>query len=119
MRSASWGVVIEPSTRERSYGPRTVAREASGKWAISISPATVSNSSSQSSRLNWQPSQEANFQTASVGFCCWLILYLPLRQQMLHTTIWEDRPIPADKIGLILAVPTETNGTFHIALQRD
>ena len=31
MRSASCGVVIEPSTSERSYGPRTTAREASTK----------------------------------------------------------------------------------------
>ena len=32
-------------------------------------PATASSSSSQSSRLSWQPSQEANFHTASRGLC--------------------------------------------------
>jgi hypothetical protein len=31
MRSSSSGVVIEPSTRETSYGPSTTARVASGK----------------------------------------------------------------------------------------
>ena len=41
MRSASVRVVIEPSTSERSYGPRTVALEASRKYAISISPASA------------------------------------------------------------------------------
>ena len=43
------------------------AREASRKLAISTAPATASSSSSQSRRLSWQPSQEANFQTASFG----------------------------------------------------
>ena len=34
---------------------------------MSTSPASVSSSSSQSSTLSWQPSQEANFHTASLG----------------------------------------------------
>ena len=34
---------------------------------MSIAPATASSSSSQSSSESWQPSQEANFQTASLG----------------------------------------------------
>ena len=34
---------------------------------MSTAPATASSSSSQSSRVSWQPSHEANFQTASVG----------------------------------------------------
>ena len=37
------------------------------KLAISTAPATASSSSSQSRRESWQPSQEANFQTASLG----------------------------------------------------
>src|SRR5215813_7192115 len=65
MRSASCGVVTEPSTSDRSYGPLTIALDASTKYAICIASATASNSSSQSSRLNWQPSHEANFHTAS------------------------------------------------------
>ena len=36
MRSASCGVVIEPSTSDRSYGPATTSRDASGKLAIWI-----------------------------------------------------------------------------------
>ena len=67
IRSASCGVVIEPSTMERSYGPSTSALDASRKEAISTSPAIASSSSSQSSSVSWQPSQEANFQTASFG----------------------------------------------------
>ena len=34
---------------------------------MSIAPATASSSSSQSSSESWQPSHEANFQTASLG----------------------------------------------------
>ena len=52
IRSASRGVVIEPSTSVRSYGPFPTAREASRKFAISISPAIARSSSSQSRRLS-------------------------------------------------------------------
>src|SRR5271167_3197292 len=86
MRSASWGVVMEPSTSERSYGPLTTAREASGKLAISTASATASSSSSQSSRLNWQPSQEENFQTASLGLC----LLFCNRYPLLSTIIFSN-----------------------------
>jgi hypothetical protein len=68
IRSASCGVVTEPSTSDRSYGPSTSPRVASGKYAISISPASGRRCSSQSSSVSWHPSQEANFQTASFGF---------------------------------------------------
>ena len=76
MRSASWAVVIDPSTIEMSYGRvgiSTIALLASTKWAISTRSANISSSSSQSSRLSWQPSQEANFHTASVCFSTALI----------------------------------------------
>src|SRR5579863_7258573 len=123
MRSASCGVVIDPSTSDRSYGPRATARDASGKLAISISPATASNSSSQSSKLNWQPSQDANFQTASVGLCFVSIANSPLdfclEQHVLHTTVLEHWAIFADKIRPILAMPAHTHRTFHVALHRD
>src|SRR6516165_2559002 len=117
MRSASWGVVIDPSTRDRSYGPLTTARDASGKCAISTSPATASNSSSQSNRLNWQPSQDANFQTASFGLRS--ILDLPLEEQVLHATIGKHGSIFANKVWAILAVPAEAERTFHVAFHRD
>src|SRR6266852_6505862 len=119
IRSASCGVVMDPSTSERSYGPFTFARDASRKLAISTSPATASSSSSQSSRLSWQPSQEANFQTASFGLCLRAISYLPLCEQPLHTAVLEDGPILADEVWPVLAVPTEADGTLHIALHRD
>ena len=45
--------------------PSTRVGPASGKWAMSSCPASGSSSSSQSSSDSWQPSQEANFQTAS------------------------------------------------------
>ena len=68
IRSASCAFVTEPSTSERSYGPSTRAAPASRKYAMSISPASASSSSSQSRSESWQPSQDANFQTARVGF---------------------------------------------------
>ncbi len=67
IRSASACVVTDPSTSEMSYGPGCTADDASRKCAIVTRPASVSSSSSQSSRVSWQPSQEANFHTASVG----------------------------------------------------
>ncbi len=44
-----------------------MALEASRNVAICTSEAIVRSSSSQSRRVSWQPSQEANFHTASVG----------------------------------------------------
>jgi hypothetical protein len=61
-------VVIEPSTRATSYGPGSTRLVASKKYAISILPASVSNSSSSDNSDNWQPSHEANLKTAMRGF---------------------------------------------------
>ena len=36
IRSTSCGAVIEPSTSDRSYGPRIRSLDASGKWAKPI-----------------------------------------------------------------------------------
>lgn len=43
-----------------------MALEASANMAIRTCSAIVSSSSSQSSSVSWQPSQEANFHTANV-----------------------------------------------------
>jgi hypothetical protein len=67
MRCASPDVVIEPSTSDTSYGPGRTVLDASRKCEIRTALATAASSSSQSSRVSWQPSHEANFQTASVG----------------------------------------------------
>ena len=68
IRSASCGV------RDRALRPATGRSRRSPPFAsplgnrpMSTAPATASSSSSRSSRLSWQPSQEANFQTASRG----------------------------------------------------
>src|SRR5690348_13227347 len=117
MRSRSCGVVIEPSTNARSYGPLTTARDASGKLAISTAPATVSNSSSQSRRLSWQPSQDENFQTASLGlalFCA--ISHLPFAEPGRNLAEAEHRPVLADEQRAELAVPAEADCALHIAL---
>ena len=67
IRSASWAVVIEPSTSDRSYGPSTTPLVASRNSASWTAPATASSSSSRSRSDSWQPSHDANFQTASFG----------------------------------------------------
>src|ERR1035441_5166214 len=104
--SASCAVVIDPSTRERSYGPFTTAREASGKLAISTASATASNSSSQSKRLNWQPSHDENFQTASLG--------LRLAISDLRPTEQRRNTIKG-KHRAVLAVTAQANAAFHVA----
>src|SRR5215475_6467064 len=118
MRSASLGVVIEPSTSDRSYGPLTTARDASTKYAISISSATVSSSSSQSSRLNWQPSHEANFQTASF-LRLRAISNLPFAQPRPDAVESKDRPVLANESRAEQAVPAKSDRAFHIALHRN
>src|SRR5271166_1555244 len=115
MRSASWGVVMEPSTSERSYGPLTTAREASGKLAISTASATASSSSSQSRRLSWHPSQEENFQTASLGLR-WGMSDLRLAEQHVNAVVGKDRSVFAGEDGAVLAVAAKTYAAFHVAL---
>src|SRR5512142_1928430 len=107
---------MDPSTSERSYGPFTIARDASGKLAISTSPATASNSRSQSSRLNWQPSQEANFQTASFGLT--RTSHLPQRQQVPDPVVAEHRAVLADERRPVLAVAAEADAALHVPLHR-
>src|SRR5271166_6279102 len=117
MRSASWGVVMEPSTSERSYGPLTTAREASGKFAISTAFATASSSSSQSNRLNWQPSHEENFHTASLGLRL-AISDLRPAEKCRDAVKGKRRPILAGEYRPILAVTAQADTAFHVAFHR-
>src|SRR6478672_6968154 len=119
MRSASCGVVIDPSTSERSYGPFTTARDASGKLAISTAPASASSSSSQSSRLNWQPSQDENFQTASFGLRVAAISNLSLPEPFFDCRIGEYGSVLADEERPKLAMAAQPDGALHVALHRD
>ena len=48
------------------------------KFAMSTRPATARSSSSQSSKVSWHPSHEANFQTASVVKVMMLVGYLQM-----------------------------------------
>src|SRR5512135_1017323 len=118
MRSASCGVVIDPSTSDTSYGPLATAREASGKFAISIAPAIASSSRSQSSRVSWHPSHEANFHTASFGLRWRFTSYLPRGQQPLDPVEPEHRAILADELRPALAMPAEPHAALHVPLHR-
>src|ERR1035441_5040685 len=118
MRSASCAVVIDPSTSDRSYGPSSIALEASGKLAICTAAASVRSSSSQSSKDSWQPSHEANFHTASRGRLRSLMSDLPHGEDLGDLVEAHHRTVLADEGGSELAVTTQTDGAFHVALHR-
>ena len=67
IRSTSAGVVIEPSTSAMSNGPGSTWLLASRKYTISSLPAKANSSSSSARNESWQPSHEANLNTASLG----------------------------------------------------
>src|SRR6516165_5280596 len=108
---------MEPSTSEMSYGPLITSRDASGKLAISTTSATARSSSSQSSRLNWQPSHEENFQTASFGLR-FGTLDLRLAQQPGDMVQRKYGPVLADEDGTILAVAAKADAAFHVPFHR-
>ena len=114
IRSASSAVVIEPSTRDTSYGPGWISLEASRKCAIFTRPAIASSSSSQSSRVSWQPSQDANFHTARVG-----IAHHSSRTLISgrRPVVADHRTVPADQQRTELAVPAPADAAAHVALE--
>src|ERR1017187_10163108 len=130
MRSASCGVVTEPSTREMSYGPFWIARDASAKFATSTAPDRARSWPSQSGRASGQPSQDASLNTASVGLraasaprrvrgepIC--TSHLPDLPQARQLVIAEEPPVLADEMRPDLAMPAKTDGALHVALHRE
>src|SRR5690349_12362334 len=118
MRSASWGVVMEPSTSETSYGPFRDTRVASAKWTMRTESASVSSSSSRFSTVSWQPSHEANFQTASVGrFRLRATSHLTEVDEGPEPVVGEHRSVLAYEERDELAVPAQGHRAFHVALQ--
>src|SRR5580698_9824119 len=85
---------------------------------MSIAPATASSSSSQSSSESWQPSQEANFQTASRGRRGAAISDLPYGHDVGDTVVTHDRAILAHEIRSELAMTAKADGTLHVAFHR-
>src|SRR6187549_125214 len=87
---------------------------------MSTAPATASSSSSQSSSESWQPSQEENFHTASLGLRAdAAISDLPNAENRTQLFVGEDRAIAADEGRAELAMAAEADGAFHIAFHRD
>src|SRR5512141_1011093 len=84
---------------------------------MSTAPATLSSSSSASSRLNWQPSQEANLKIAILGLPLGLVLVseLILLQQRPDALVRENGPIFADEVWSVLAMPTEADPALHVS----
>src|SRR6516164_7690947 len=81
--------------------------------------ATASSSSSQSSRLSWQPSHEANFHTARRGRVRRATSDLPDVEKRCDAVKAKNWAVAADKGGAKLAMPTQPNRAFHIAFHRD
>src|SRR5512134_559775 len=77
------------------------------------------SSSSQSSSESWQPSQEANFQTARRGLRLTSTLDLPEAEEAEDPVVGEDRPVPAHEHGAELAMAAEAHGALHVPLQGD
>src|SRR5215475_11283440 len=83
-----------------------------------ISSATASSSSSQSSRLSWHPSHEANFQTASF-LRLRAISNLPFAKPWPDAVESKDRPVLANESRAEQAVPAKSGRAFHVALHRN
>src|SRR6516165_8117184 len=81
--------------------------------------ATASSSSSQSSRLSWQPSQEANFHTARRGRVCRATLNFPLVEKRGDSIETKDWAFATDKGGPELTMPANPNRAFHVAFHRE
>src|SRR6516225_4429437 len=86
---------------------------------MSIWSATASSSSSQSSRLSWQPSQEANFHTARRGRTRRAKSNLPYIEKRGDAVEAKNRAVAADEGGSELAMPAQPDRAFHVALHRD
>src|SRR5271169_3985184 len=86
---------------------------------MSSCSATASSSSSQSRRLSWQPSQEANFHTARRGRTRRAKSNLPHAENRGDAVKAKDRPVAAHEGGSELAMPAQADRAFHVALHRD
>src|SRR5271165_6326739 len=86
---------------------------------MSSCSATARSSSSQSSKLSWQPSQEENFHTARRGRVRRATSDLPDAEKRGDAVVAEDRPIAADEGGPELTVSAQPDRAFHVALHRN
>src|SRR5262245_60223602 len=87
---------------------------------MSMASATASSSSSASKSVSWQPSQEANLNTATVGLpLCPFPLELIFSKPGPDLVIRKDRSVFADEVRPVLAMPAESDAAFHVAFHRD
>src|SRR5208282_1424945 len=91
-----------------------MVRVASGKYAISTAPTTASNSSSASSRLSWQPSQDGNLKTAILGLP-FFFSELILVHHRADLLVGKHRSVLADEMRAVLAVAAEADRTLHVS----
>src|SRR5450759_2519770 len=77
------------------------------------------SSSSQLSRVSWQPSQEANFQTASFGWRCSVMSHLPESEEPGDLGVGQHRAVDTHEQLAVLAVSAQAHPAAHVALERD
>src|SRR5271167_968164 len=83
---------------------------------MSTAAAMSSSSSSASSRVSWQPSQEANLKTAILSLG--LLLELIFLQQRPHLVIGKDRSVFANEVRSVLAMAAEADSALHVPFHR-
>ena len=84
-------------------------------------PTSVRSSSSQSSRLSWQPSQDENLQTAMRRFAIRLWRAHRSRsdnQLFERLAVSEDGTVTAEQQRTELAVAAPADSALHVALER-
>src|SRR6056297_1644842 len=89
---------------------------------MSTSPAMASSSSSADSSESWQPSQEANFHTATLGLPMRSSItatssQLPHIEQPGHLGPGEHRAVTAQEHRSELAVAAGADTAAHVALE--
>ena len=68
-------------------------------------------------QVSWQPSHEANFQTASFGLRGLFISQFANVEQRFHPVVAKNRTVLADERRPELAMTAKTDRAFHIALE--
>ena len=114
MRSASSAVVIEPSTRDRSYGPSTVARAPRGSTRPrSRRPARAARPRSRAGSAGSRRTRRTSTPPA------WASRHSSrIASQARTSSQLKTGPSRQTSVGPELAVPAVADGALHVALHR-
>ena len=123
MRSTSSGVLTEPSTSDRSYGPgagRARPLQEVGDLQLGGDAEQFVLAVEQ---VSWQPSHEANLNTPSRGRAGGAVSVLksqlPYGEQGPGVVVADDGAVAAEQQRPELAVSAMADATAHVAFERD